>query len=155
MFARSWLAHPQLRVLSPLPVDRQDYFTRLSSTSAMISVIKALTSCWRARIVTPRSIPCRFKIFGKPGEVRGSNDFLRRRAHCIKSRLASLNTVQGAFPALFQLRGNQTILRIAGGITAFGKLSFIARLFEFQFHDSLLFDSASAYAFAPPPWLLR
>jgi hypothetical protein len=53
------------------------------------------------------SIPGGFEIFGKPGEVRCSNTFLRRRALGIKPRLASLNTAQCAFPTLFQLRGDQ------------------------------------------------
>jgi hypothetical protein len=57
----------------------------------MMSAIKALTSRWRAHGYAG-SIPCSFKIFGKSGKVRSRDTFLRRRAHRIKSQLASFNT---------------------------------------------------------------
>jgi hypothetical protein len=43
MLAGSWFAHPQFGVLPSLPVNRQHHFTL--STSAMMSTIRALTSC--------------------------------------------------------------------------------------------------------------
>ena len=155
MLACSWLAYPQLRVLPSLPVNSQDYFTRL-----LIHVgddignqgSHKLLAC--AHGYTGR-VPRRLKIFGKPTEIWRNCAVLSRCTYCIQSQLASLNAAQRAFPTLLQLSSDQAVIWVAGGIAPLSKDGFIACLLQFEFYNALLFVRESAYAYAPPPGLLQ
>ncbi len=118
MLAGFWLAHPQLRVLTAPPMDRQNDLARLlvdvSDDVDDEGPEEALASthghAW--------CVPCGVEIIGEPGEVRFSGGWVRR-PHRLQSRLASLHATERSFPALLELRSNQTIVGVAGGVASF------------------------------------
>ena len=74
-----------------------------SSTSAMISVIRARKSCCRARVVTPGAFQAALRSSGKADKIWGDNGPIGSLSRG-QSGLAQLNTAQGRFPALLQLK---------------------------------------------------
>src|SRR5215217_7539831 len=110
-----------------------------SSTSAMISTTRERRSCWR--------VPGSAEIVRKTGEV-GRHDAGIRRPRCLQPRLAGFDAAQRRLPALLELRGDQSIIGIAGGIAPFRERGFVSRLLQLEFDDTLLF----AAGFHVPPF---
>ena len=54
------------------------------------------------------------------------------------ARLQIADTTQCSLPVLLQLRGNETILGIAGRVAPFGEASLVASLLHLKIHDTLL-----------------
>ncbi len=105
MLAGLRLADPQLRVLAPAPMDRQDDLARrlidvgndVGHKSAEEPLACAHGHAWR--------VPCSVEIVGQPGEVgrRGSRI---RRSHRLQPCLAGLDAMECRLPALLELCGN-------------------------------------------------
>src|SRR6266404_7148490 len=67
-----------------------------------------------------RSVPGSFEIFCKRGEIgrgRSRVRLLERR----QARLTVLHTRKGCLPALLELRGDQTIIRVTGCVASLRK----------------------------------
>jgi hypothetical protein len=115
VLASSGFLDPQLRVLAAPPVDHQDDLAccivdigdNVFDQGGHEPVARA-----HARA---RRVPGRGEIRGKAGEVRRGGGRLRRPPG-IKLRLAGFNAAQRCLPTLLQLRGDQTIVRVAGSV---------------------------------------
>jgi len=68
-----------------------------------------------------RRVPRGVEVGGKPGKVRRGGDRIKRSRHLFESGSTRLDTAQRRFPTFFQLRRNQPIVGIAGGVPAFGQ----------------------------------
>jgi hypothetical protein len=82
------------------------------------------------------------------GEIRGQAIEVGHRhrgiwrVHCGEARSASLHTAQRGLPVLLQLRGDETVLRVAGGIAAFGQGGVVLGLLQVEFRDTSTFGLA-------------
>ena len=85
-----------------------------------------------------RSIPGSIEILSKLCKVR-SRGSCRRRARCLQARQATLHTSQCCFPILLQLRNDQTVIGVAGGVAPLCQRGLILSLLEFEFDDPTLF----------------
>jgi len=86
-------------------------------------------------------VPGSIEVIGKTGEVRRRGGRFRH-LHCLQSCFASLHSAKRGFPTLLELRSDQAIVGIAGGVAPLGEWSLIPRLLQIQLHDALLFTSA-------------
>ena len=108
-----------------------------SSTSTMMSVINVRSSCWRARVVTPGAFHAADRIVRQVGEgVRVDRDI--RSPFNGPACLQIPDTPERGLPVLLQLRGNEAIVRIAGGVATLGQACVILGLLHFQVADTLL-----------------
>ncbi|KWC46448.1 hypothetical protein WL51_29490 [Burkholderia ubonensis] len=134
MLAGLGFADPHLRVPAALPVNRENDFTRrlvhvcdyIDDQRPNQLLAHAHGDAW--------SIPGGIEVFGELRKVR-SSDRCRRCARSLQARLAGLYTTQRRFPILLQLRGDQTVIGIAGGVAALCQRGFVLSLLQFEFDD--------------------
>jgi hypothetical protein len=74
-----------------------------------------------------RRIPRGIEVLGKSGKVGHLHGLIGRACAC-QSSLACLYTAQRRLPALLQLRGDEAIVGIAGGVAALREGGFILSL---------------------------
>ena len=149
MLAGSRLADAQFGVLSAPPMDDQDDLARRlvdidddlvdQGAHQLLAAAHGDAGCFQAAS----------RSSAKPVKSGGAMDGCWRRQP-LKSRLAVLDAAQRRLPVLLQLRGDQSVVGIAGGIAAFGERRLIARLLELELDDALLFG----LAFHVPPFRL-
>ncbi|CAE6866035.1 hypothetical protein R69658_07867 [Paraburkholderia aspalathi] len=124
-------------MLTALPVDRQNDFA-----CSLIDVGNDIDDQRANKLLTcahgdARCIPRSTKIFGELRKVRQGSLRLWC-SHRLHARLAGLYTTQCRFPVLLQLRGNQAVLGITGGVAPLSQRGLVPGLLQFEFHDPLL-----------------
>jgi hypothetical protein len=124
-------------MLTTLPVNRQDDFP-----GRPVHVSNNIDDQGTNQLLAhahgdARCIPGSSEVLGKLRKVRGG-DSCRWRAHRLQARLAGLYAAQCCFPILLQLRGNQTVVGIAGGVTPLGQRGIVLSLLQFELYDAPL-----------------
>jgi hypothetical protein len=107
-------------MLAAPPIDRQNDLARLvidvrddvDDESSEEALASAHGHAW--------CVPGSIEVIGKTGEVTRRGGRLWH-LHCLQSRFASLHAAKHGFPALLELRGDQAIVGIAGGVAPLGE----------------------------------
>ncbi|SAL68977.1 hypothetical protein AWB65_06777 [Caballeronia humi] len=124
-------------MLAALPVDRQgDRPCRLVDIGNDINdqCANQLLTCAHG---DARRAPRCAKILGELRKVWHGSLSLRCTRR-LQAHLAGLYTAQCHFPVLLQLRGNQAVLGITGGVAPLSQRGLIPCLLQFELHDSPL-----------------
>ena len=137
MFPRPRLTHPQLGVLASTPMDREDdiacVIIDIDDDVGDQRPEQLLASTHRD---TGRS-PGRRQILRQVGEgVRVDGDIRSPFGGTVGLQIS--DAPERGLPALFQLRGNEAIVRIAGRVATLGQACLVAGLLHFQVPDTLL-----------------
>jgi hypothetical protein len=130
MLAGFWFADPQLRMLAAAPMDRQADLARrlvdigddVGHQSAQEPLTSAHTDAWR--------VPGGFEVVGQPGEVRHDSGRVWY-SHRFQPGLACRYSPQRRFPTLLELRGDQSVIGIAGSVAPLGERGLVAGLLQF------------------------
>ena len=93
------------------------------------------------RMVTPGAFHAASRSSASPVKS-GARDGGIRSPHCLQPRLAGLDAAERRLPALLELRGDQAIVGIAGGVAPFRERGFVSGLLQLQLDDALSFDPA-------------
>lgn len=84
-----------------------------------------------------RGIPGNIEVLCELRKVISGSRCRRSMCH-VHAYLAGLDTTQCRFPVLLQLRGDQAVIRIAGGIASLCQRGFVLSLLQFEFNDAPL-----------------
>ena len=119
VFAGLRLADAELRMLAAPPVDRKDHLPRrLVDIGDDVRDQCTQQLLARAHGDARRAPGCR-KILGEAGEVREWHVVHRLRQR-IQTGRAGLHAAQRRLPVPLELRGDQAVVRIAGGVAPLG-----------------------------------
>ena len=124
-------------MLATAPMDREDDLAR-----ALVIVRDDVGDECTQKLLArshrhARGIPCGLEVF------RESRKIGRRRAgdrplQCRQSSLTGLHPLQRRLPALLELRGDESIVRIAGRVASLGERGLLAGLLQLQLYDAPL-----------------
>jgi hypothetical protein len=135
VFPGSRLADAQFGMLATLPVDDEH-----DLPGRVVDIDDDLgDQCPHQSLARPhggsRRLPCRQEIIGQSSEV-WTHIIGFWHLHSIEPLPATLDTLQRSLPCLLQLRCNQAIVGVAGGIAAFGERRIVSGLLQLQLGDA-------------------
>lgn len=117
MLARSWFAYAQFRMLTATPMDGQHHVARL-----IIDINDNIRDQGAQQLLSrthcdARCMPSRRQVIRQVGERAGV--YLDCFLLLVQmARLQIVDPAQGRFPVLLELRGDESIVGIAGGVAA-------------------------------------
>jgi hypothetical protein len=122
-------------VLTALPVNGENDFTRrlvhvcdyIDDQRPNQLLAHAHRDAW--------SFPGGIEVLGELRKVRRS-DRCRRCVRSLQACLAGLYTTQRCFPILLQLRGDLTVIGVAGGVASLCQRGFVLSLLQFKFDET-------------------
>jgi len=129
-------------MLTSAPVDRDDDLARcfidvrndVDDQRTHQSLARGRRHGWR--------VPGGVEILCKTDQLGCSDQRRFRRVSSTHSLLDFFYTLQSYLPTLLELRDDETVLWVTGGVPALCKRGFIARLLQIEFDDSFSFLSA-------------
>ena len=137
MLSRARFGHAQFGVLATMPVDDQDDLARL-----LVDVNHDVLHQGSQQLLTSSRrhsgcVPSGVEIIGQAAEV-GRRGVGLRSLQAGELALAGLHPLQSSLPALLQLRSDQPVVWVAGGVTPFGKRRVVAGLLQLQLTNAVL-----------------
>ena len=131
VFAGHGLTDAQLRVLTTFPMNGQnDLALCLIDVGDDVGDKRAQELLTTAHINLRRS-PSGLEVGREPHKIRGWCSEIKL-SRFDQARLVLGHPSEGSFPALFKLRGDQPVVRVASCVAAFGKRCLVASLLQIE-----------------------
>ena len=141
MLARPRLADTELRVLPTPPVDHQHDLAGLLVDIGDDVVDQSPQEALARPGGRCRRVLGSLQVIGQPVQVGKGRCRLRRFGVC-QALLARRNALQGGFPVLLKLRGDQPVVGITGSIAALGQARLLTRPLQLQLDHPQTLTSA-------------